>query len=139
MRLLSQDISMKASLERGWLPKREMILSLHPVDPADRDKLGDATQCRVIIVDKDVWPGVKDVELGHQSVYSAYVQKIFFSNFEAECWWLVGVILRTFSSRIVKNVLLMSTLPSHSILEYSSIVAAVYRARAVGAPHGILV
>ena len=131
MRLLSQDISMKASLERGWLPKREMILSLHPVDPADRDKLGDATQCRVIIVDKDVWPGVKDVELGHQSVYSAYIQKIFFSNFEAECWWLVGVIFRTLSRTVVKNVLVMMLFDlaiARRSLDYSFIVAAGYLA-----------
>lgn len=129
MRLLPQDISMVANLQHGWLPKREMVLSLQPIDPMDRVKLGDATQCRVIIVDKDVWPGVKDVQLGHQSVYSAYVQKIFRSNFEQEVWWLIGVVLRTINSKIVKNILVMMLFDlaiAHRSLDWSFIVAAVY-------------
>ena len=129
MRLLPQEISMEANLQHGWLPKREMLLSLQPIDPTDRLKLGDATQCRIVIVDKDVWPGVKDVQLGHQSVYSAYVQKIFFSNFEKEMWWLVGVIFRTINSKIVKNILVMMLFDlaiAHRSLDWSFIVAAVY-------------
>ena len=105
MRLLPQEIRMEANLQNGWLPKRELVLSLKPTNQTDRENLGDATQCRVVIVDKDAWPGVKDVQLGHQSVYSAYVQKIFFSNFETEIWWLLGVLLRTFNSKIVQNML----------------------------------
>ena len=127
MRLLEQKISMQASLDKGWLPRREVVLSLHTVDPEDRAILGDAMHCRVIIVDRDVWPGIPT--LGNQSIYGAYCKKIFFSNLETELWWLTGVIFRTINSKIVKNVLaimLFDLAILNRSLDWSFVVAAVY-------------
>ena len=129
MRLLPQEISMQANLQHGWLPKREMILCLQPTNPTDREKLGDATECRVIIVDSKLWPGVKDDDGGYESIYSAYVQKVFFCNFETEMWWLLGVATRTFNSKILQNILIIMLFDlaiAHRSLDWSFMVAAVY-------------
>jgi hypothetical protein len=121
---------------RSWEPVRDMFLLITPVNAAGKPdaslqgSLGDARVCRVQIIDHDKWPETPaPTGWTPHRLFMAYVRHIFFQNFVMESWWYFGVLIRTVSTKIVKNLLtiiLWDLAVIERSLDWSVTVGALY-------------